>query len=111
MKAKKIYLTGLVVWLCMLLMSGPASAQSSLAAYTGKYTRNFNGFNAYLNIYIKSNKLMVRQWWDGKTRKLEYVGDNKFIINMDGRAIEFIMNKTGKVTQMEVLASEIWVKI
>jgi hypothetical protein len=111
MNSIKIYLAGLAICLSLFFMSRPAAAQNSLSAYTGKYTRNFNGFDADLNIYIKNNKLMVRQWWDGKTRTLELVADNKFIISMDGWAIQFIRNRANKVIQMQVLANEIWIKV
>jgi hypothetical protein len=93
------------------LMSMTAAAQTSLAAYTGKYKMDVNGYHAYVDVFIKDNKLRAKQSWDGKTRTFEYLGDNKFIIAMDGWAIQFIRNKANKVIQMQVLANEIWIKV
>lgn len=86
-------------------------AQKSFSAYTGKYTRNIGGFHAYLDVYVENNKLFVKQWWDGKTRKLEYLSNDKFIIVMDGWAIEFKRGPKNRVINMEVLANEIWTKV
>ena len=110
MVIKKLIVGG-IVCISFFLMSLTAAAQKSLSAYTGKYTMNVNGYQAYVDVFIKDNKLRAKQSWDGKTKTLERVGDNKFIIAMDGWAIKFIRNKANKVIQMQVLANEIWTKI
>jgi hypothetical protein len=107
---KRFIVSGLV-GISFFLMSRISAAQTSLSAYTGKYTMNVNGYHAYVDVFIKDNKLRAKQSWDGKTRTFEYLGDNKFIIAMDGWAIQFIRNKANKVIQMQVLANEIWIKV
>jgi hypothetical protein len=110
MVIKKIIVSG-IICISLFLMSLTAAAQKSLSSYTGKYTMNVNGYHAYVDVFIKDNKLRAKQSWDGKTRTFEYLDDNKFIIAMDGWAIQFIRNKANKVIQMQVLGSEIWTKI
>jgi hypothetical protein len=100
-----------IVGVSFFLMSVTAAAQTTLLAYTGKYKRDVNGYQAYVDVFIKDHKLRAKQSWDGKTRTFEYVGDNKFIIAMDGWAIKFIRNKANKVIQMQVLGNEVWMKI
>ena len=100
-----------IICLSLSAMSGRATAQKSLTAYTGKYTRNIGGFKAYLNVYVANNKLFVKQWWDGKTRKLEYLNENRFIIALDGWAIEFKRDPKNRVINMQVLGDEIWTKV
>lgn len=106
----KSFIVSGIICICFFLMSLTAAAQT-LSAYTGKYTMNVNGYHAYVDVFIKDNKLRAKQSWDGKTRTFEYLGNNKFIIAMDGWAIQFIRNKANKVIQMQVLANEIWIKV
>ena len=94
-----------------LFINVQATAQNKLSPYVGKYKMVVNGYEAHVDVFIKDNKLRAKQSWDGKTRTFEYVGDNKFIIAMDGWAIQFIRNKANKVIKMQVLGSEIWTKV
>ena len=82
---KRFIVSG-IVGVLFSLMSLTAAAQTTLLAYTGKYKRDVNGYQAYVDVFIKDHKLRAKQSWDGKTRTFEYVGDNKFIIAMDGWA-------------------------
>lgn len=107
---KKLIVSGLV-GISFFLVCLTATAQASLSAYTGKYKMDVKGYQAYVDVFIKDNKLRAKQSWDGKTRTFEYLGDNMFIISMDGWAIKFIRNKANKVIQMQVLANEVWIKV
>ena len=107
----KRFIVSSIVCISFFLMSMAATAQNTLSVYTGKYTMNVNGYHAYVDVFIKDKKLKAKQSWDGKTRTFECVGENKFIIAIDGWAIQFIRNKANKVIKMQVLGSEIWVKV
>ena len=110
-RIRKSYITCVAVIIGFLMACTAAVAQSALSAYTGIYKRNVNGYSAYVEISIKNNKLAAKQSWDGKTRRFDNLGNDKFIITMDGWAIKFIRDKHNKVIQMQVLADEVWTKI
>lgn len=86
-------------------------AQSNLSVYTGRYKRDVKGYQAYLDVFVNNGKLKAKQSWDGKTKTLKYLGDNKFIISMYGWAVKFARNKQNKPVGMEVLGREIWIKV
>ncbi len=96
--------------LVLISVSLTAVAQNALTPYTGTYERMIGNYHATVIVSIKNNKLQAKQSWDGKVRIFEQVGDNRFIITLDGWAVEFMRNKQKKVTQMIVLGNEVWVK-
>lgn len=100
-----------IIGFLLFFISLSAVGQNSLTSYMGNYKRNVNGYNARLSIYIKNNKLTVRQLWDGKIKTLEYLTRDKFIVAMEGWSVKFIRDRNNKVIQMQVLASDLWIKI
>ena len=107
----KRYIFCVLAVMLFVTMYMPAAAQSALTTYTGTYERVVGNYHATVTVYLKDNKLRAKQSWDGQVRTFEYLGNNKFIIAMDGWAIEFIRDARNRVVQMKVLGNEVWVKI
>lgn len=106
----KKYVFSALVAALLITIGFTAAAQSALTAYTGTYERMVGHYHAAVTVYLKDNKLRAKQSWDLKVRTFEQVGNDKFIIAMDGWAVEFKRNKQNKVAQMKVLGNEVWVK-
>ena len=106
----KTYILCVMTVVAVATISLTATAQSALTAYTGTYKRTVGNYHATAIVSIKDNKLRAKQSWDLKVRTFEQVGNDKFIIAMDGWAVEFIRGKQNKVVEMKVLGNEVWVK-
>src|SRR5215217_6495685 len=102
------YTLCLLAAMVLITIGFTAVAQSALTTYTGTYKRVVVNYHAAVIVSIKDNKLLAKQSWDGRQRKFEQVGNDKFIIAIDGWAIEFKRNKQNKVVAMKVLGDEVW---
>ncbi len=108
--AIKQYIFCVLVTVILATISLTAVAQKALTAYSGTYERVVGNYHATVVVTIKDNKLRAKQSWDGNVRTFAHVGNDKFIIAMDGWAVEFKRNKQNKIVQMKVLGNEVWVK-
>ncbi|PJJ83118.1 DUF3471 domain-containing protein [Mucilaginibacter auburnensis] len=108
--AGKQYIFCVLATILLTIISLTAAAQNPLTKYAGTYERVVGNYHATVTVYIKDNKLRAKQSWDRKVRTFEQVGNDKFIIAMDGWAVEFKRDKQNKVAQMKVLGNEVWVK-
>ena len=83
----------------------------SLAAYTGKYQKDFNGTLFYLNFSVENGELVGTQLWDNQKLAVKHLSGDNFIVSGLDWSVKFIRDKEGKVTQVMVMGKDLWTKV
>lgn len=87
------------------------SIADSLAAYTGKFQKDFNGTLFYLSLSVENGELVGTQLWDKQKMALKHLSGDNFIVSGLDWSVKFIRDKEGKVTQVLVMGKDLWTKV
>lgn len=87
------------------------SIADSLAAYIGKYQKDFNGTIFYLSLSVENGELVGTQLWDKQKMAIKHLSGNNFIVSGLDWSVKFIRDKEGKVTQVVVMGKDAWTKV
>ncbi|RYE22085.1 MAG: DUF3471 domain-containing protein [Sphingobacteriaceae bacterium] len=87
------------------------STADSLAAYTGKYQKDFNGTVFYLSLSVENGELVGTQLWDNQKLSIKHLSGDNFIVSGLDWSVKFIRDKEGKVTQVVVMGKDTWTRV
>jgi hypothetical protein len=80
-----------------------------LSTLTGFYNaREMNEF--HLEILVKKNQLVLRQWWDGREIVFVPLSETKFKAVDSRFLLEFTKDKSGVATQLLALGKDLWIR-
>lgn len=83
----------------------------SLADYTGKFQKDFNGKVFYISFSVENEELVGTQLWDNQKMALKHLSGDNFIVSGLDWSVKFIRDKEGKVIQVIVMGKDAWNKV
>jgi hypothetical protein len=82
-----------------------------MQAFGGKYRRENDGNEAFLQFTIKGNSIEVKELWSDKLFTIVPESDLVFFGKGAYYPIQFSKDKDGNVTQALIYNKDIWVKV